>query len=409
MRKDMRETKSKARHIRLTGLITAVGAVMILIAIGSIGCGGGGGSGVTVPFAGVWVANGAAPTNVLHFPGADFSAGGNLPYPPTPRLTTTFVTPQDTLFDSSANMWVVDGGDGTGVGAAVYRFLFSQLTNLKSIPNPTPNFLIKAISGAPKFTFPQFAAFDSAGNLWVSDSATNPIAKDEMGAIFKFSTAQLGSGAGFSGTPAAVFTNPAVGPGIFNGPIGIAFDSSGNMWVNNNGAGTPSGTTIVEIAAAVVNAASGVSTPAIATTLTTNIPPPGGLATINNPWGILFDSSGNMWITNEQLSVAVPPACSGSVVEFTQAAISGGGIITPPANVVITQTTVAGRSSLCAPMGITMNAAGDIVVSNFGWLSQYDASQITSTGNPAPHTLVAGLATLLNLPAGLTYGPLSLR
>jgi hypothetical protein len=58
---------------------------------------------------------------------------------------------------------------------------------------------------------------------------------------------------------------------------------------------------------------------------------------------------------------------------------------------------------------ITMNAAGDIVVSNFGWLSQYDASRITSTGNPAPHTLVAGLATLLNLPNSLTYGPLSLQ
>ncbi len=174
--------------------------------------------------------------------------------------------------------------------------------------------------------------------------------------------------------------------------------------MNNN-----HGTTIVEIAAAVVNAAAGTSTPAIATTLTTNIPPPGGLANINNPWGILFDSSGNMWITNEQLSVAVPPACSGSVVEFTKAAIGAGGMITPTANVVITQTAVAGRSSLCDPMGITMNTSGDIVVSNFGWLSEYDASQITSSGNPAPHTLVAGLATLLNSPAGLTYGPLSLK
>src|SRR5208337_4077170 len=114
-----------------------------------------------------------------------------------------------------------------------------------------------------------------------------------MGAIFKFNAPHL-TGAGFSGTPDAVFTNPAVGLGIFNGPLGIAFDASGNLWVENNG-----GTTIVEIAAAVVNAAVGVSTPVIATTLNNTVPPPGGLDTINNPWGILFDANGNMWITNE--------------------------------------------------------------------------------------------------------------
>lgn len=402
----MRGTKGKPGHgsFRVSGLITAVGAVMMLLAIGSMGCGGGGSNSFVAPFAGVWVANSAPPTNVLHFPGAVFHSGGTFASAPRPLLTTPLVFPQDTLFDSSSNLWVVDGGSGAGVGAAVYKFLFSQLAILNSTPNPVPNFVIKNITGAPTFSFPQFAAFDAGGNLWVSDSATNPIAAGEVGAIFKFSAAQLGSGTSFSGTPAAVFTNPAVGPGAFDAPLGIAFDASGNLWVNNN-----HGSTIVEIAAGVVNAAAGVSTPAIATTLTTNIPPPGGLANINNPWGMLFDSSGNMWITNEQLSVAVPPACSGSVVEFTKAAISGGGTIIPPANVVITQTMVSGRSSLCDPMGITMNTSGDIVVSNFGWLSQYNANQISSTGNPAPHTLVAGVATLLNSPAGLTYGPLTLR
>lgn len=96
----MREAKSEAGQgsFQLTGLITAVGAVMMLLAIGSMGCGGGN-SGVA-PFAGVWVANSAPPTNVLHFPGADFHSGGALPYPPIPRLTTAFVFPQDTLFDS---------------------------------------------------------------------------------------------------------------------------------------------------------------------------------------------------------------------------------------------------------------------------------------------------------------------
>ncbi len=390
----MRGTKREAGHgsFRVSGVVTAVGAVMMLLAIGTLGCGGGN-SGVA-PFAGTWVANSMGP-NALHFPGADFVLGGTFPYPPTPRLTSPFASPQDTLFDSNNNLWVVDGGNMAGVRSAVYRFLFNQVISLNTTPNPPPNFVIKALTGAPTFLFPQFAAFDAAGDLWVSDSAAN--------AIFEFNTGQIGTGAGFSGTPHAVFVNPGALLIPFNGPLGIAFDASGNLWVENNG-----GTTIVEIAAAVVNAAVGVSTPAIATTLTNTVPLPGGLDTINNPWGIVFDANGNMWITNEQLSVST---CSGSVVEFTKAAITGGPVIMPAANVVITQSAVAGTSSLCDPNGITMNKAGNIVVANAGGntLAEYTASQITSSGNPTPHTFVVGLATLLTGPAGLTYGPLSLK
>lgn len=390
----MRGTKREAGHgsFRVSGLVTAMGAVMMLLAIGTMGCGGGN-SGVA-PFAGVWVANNSVPPTGLHFPGADFAFGGTFAFPPTPRLTSAFVAPQDTLFDTNNNLWVVDGGNGAGAGSAVFRFLFNQVISLNTTSNPAPNFVIKALTGGITFVFPQFAAFDAAGDLWVSDSGAN--------AIFEFSTAQLGTGAGFSGTPKAVFINPAAPPNIFNGPLGIAFDASGNLWVENNG-----GTSIVEIAAAVVNAATGVSTPALNTVLTTNVPPPGGLPNISAPWGILFDGNGNMWITNEQL----PAPCSGSVVEFTKAAISGGGIITPAANVVITQTAVGGTSSLCDPNGITMNKKGNIVVANAGGdsLAEYTASQITATGNPTPHTFVVGATTLLKGPAGLTYGPLSLK
>jgi streptogramin lyase len=173
--------------------------------------------------------------------------------------------------------------------------------------------------------------------------------------------------------------------------------------VENNG-----GTTIVQIAAAVVNGAVGVTAVAPATVLASTVPPPGGLPTINNPWGIVFDISGNMWITNEQLSIS---ACSGSVVEFTKAAIGGGGLLTPAANVVITQTAVGGTNSLCDPNGITMNKNGNIVVANAAGnsLAEYTASQITNSGNLTPHTLITGAGTLLNAPTGLTFGPLTLR
>jgi len=365
-----------------------------MIAMG--GCGGGNTG--TFPLAGVWVANSGIP-RVQHYPGADFVFSGMHPLPPVPLLTTPFFAPQDTLFGSNNNLWVVDGGTNpaTGAGAAVYRFLFNQIISLNTTPNPSPNFAIKSLAGPVTFKFPQFAAFDSSKNLWVSDSAAN--------AIFEFSAVQLALPSGTSLKPVAVLVN-GVAP-AFNGPLGIAFDGSGNLWVVNNNASVLIPSTIVEISSADLAAATSVTT-AKATTVLLSSVIPGSLPTINNPWGILFDGSGNMWFTNEQLSAG---ACSGSVVEFAAGTFAGPGSVTPASKVVITQTAVGGVNSLCDPNGITMNKSGDIVVANAAGnsLAQYTASQITSTGNPAPHLLIAGAGTLLNAPTGLTFGPVSLK
>ena len=373
-------------------LFGAVGAVVALLAAVAVGCGSSSSS--IAPFAGVWVANGGG-ANVEHFSGNEISVlAGVFNLPPTTFLNTkVFTSPQDTTFDSSGTMWVVDGGknDGLGTGAAVFAFVAAQLAHLNSQPAPAPGVIVKPVVGVNNlFNFPQFAAFDTAGNLWVSDSANN--------AIFEFTATQIKS-------PLVASTNAVLVSAGFNGPLGIAFDGTGNLWICNNG-----GTTIVEIAAAVVNAASasgGTVTVTPATTLNSD-----GLATpsINNPWGILFDGSGNMWFTNEQLT---PPTGdpNGTVVEFTATSIAGGGALTPAPNVTLHATSVGGTTSFGDPNGISMNSAGNITVANAGnsSLAEFTAAQITTTGSPVPHVFFVGAATTLIGPTGLTYGPLSLQ
>jgi sugar lactone lactonase YvrE len=388
-------SKRNARGDGFAGirLLAAVGAVMVLIAAGVMGCGSSSSTAIA-PFAGVWVANGGV-GRVSHFSGTELNASGSFNAGPVTVVNSTvLVSPQDTVFDSGGNMFVVDGGlnNGKGTNAAVYEFTASQLTSLNTTSNPVPAFTISLIGGTVPFNFPQFGAFDGAGNLWVADSGNS--------VVYKFTAAQLAGLTGVGITPNAVLVSPT----DFNGTLGIAFDGSGNLWVDNNG-----GTTIVEITAATLAAASGVTPVTANTTLNGQPIAPGStLLTINNPWGILFNSSGDMWITNEELNVS---SCSGTVIEFPSSQISGGGSLTPTPSVVLTQTSISGTQSLCDPNGLSLSTSlGNLVVANAAGpsLAEFKADQLT-TGSPAPGLFFFGAATLLNMPAGLTYGPLSLQ
>src|SRR5208283_795402 len=107
-------------------------------------------------------------------------------------------------------------------------------------------------------------------------------------------------------------------PGTFNGPLGMAFDSGGNLWVANNKENT-----IVKISSVQLAAASGPVNPITPVVTLTSTTAPSGLPSINKPWGLLLDSNNNLWFTNEQSGT-----CSGSVVEIS-ATNAAAGISTP--------------------------------------------------------------------------------
>ena len=76
----------------------------------------------------------------------------------------------------------------------------------------------------------------------------------------------------------------------FNGASGIAFDSSGDIWVSNIGTSTAAGTTLVKIAKAHVPAIPemGTATPQIVADVTVS----DATGTVQGPWGLAIDSSG---------------------------------------------------------------------------------------------------------------------
>lgn len=320
----------------------------------------------------LWVANG---TNVVEFASASLTATGSSAAAPSLAVNSSaFAAPQGVIFDTSANLWVIDGGNiGTGgtVKASLYQFTPTQLSGVQSGSGVAPSLTI----GSSAFVFPQQAVWDSKGDLWVSDKGAN--------AVFEFTPSQLMASAANVTPTIIIKSTPA-----FNGALGIAFDSAGDLWVSNNAT-----TTIFEFNASALPTASG------SVTLTPNIMlSDDGKGSIQGPWALAFDSSGNLWSSNAN--------SPNTVVQFSKASLTASGSPTPA--VTLSSAMVSGNASLSAPKGIAFDSSGDLsVVSSanpFG-VGIYSASQLTAGGAVAPNVLIVGAGTTLNAPAGGNYGP----
>jgi ligand-binding sensor domain-containing protein len=183
-------------------------------------------------------------------------------------------------------------------------------------------------------------AFDSAGNLWVTDYINQQ--------ILKFTPAQLASGV----------STPAVAILTSKEPWGIAFDAAGNLWV-----GYYNGNYVLEYAASDVQSWSGAST---------DPTPALSVATPNGPLGLAFDHGGNLWVAGFDVPLTYEVASSAI------AAGTSGGTITP--------TDSLSSSFLNHGSGLAFDRAGNLWEgTEDGYLLGYTASQLgaASHGDPS--------------------------
>ncbi len=241
---------------------------------------------------------------------------------------------------------------------------------LSTSSSPIPATTIASAS----FTFPQQAVFDRMGNLWVSDFGAK--------AVYEFTPSQLASGGTNVAPNATITANPA-----FAGPLGIAFDPRGDLFIANN-----AGTTIDEFNAGSLPASGSVALAPNA------VPSDDGAGSIQAPWGLAFDMNGNLWSSN-----ANPPQ---TIVEFAAATTTATGKPTPA--ITISPTTGNGFATLAAPNGIAFDPAGDLAAISsatpFG-VAFYGKAQLGASGATIPSVFLVGAYTTLNAPAGDTFGP----
>jgi sugar lactone lactonase YvrE len=164
----------------------------------------------------LWVSQFSA-ENVLEFSRAQLKNLGTVSNP-TPNATiasTMFQSPDGCTFDRHGNLWIVDYN-----GKAVRELSSAQL-EAGSNADITPAINITSST----LEQPNFGVFDKTGDLWVSNEGNSE--------VVEFSASQLGSSG--AKTPTVVLSSSS---GSLDEPAEMAFDSKGNLWVSNFGNST---------------------------------------------------------------------------------------------------------------------------------------------------------------------------
>jgi hypothetical protein len=139
-----------------------------------------------------------------------------------------------------------------------------------------------------------------------------------------------------------------------SGPQGLAFDSSGNLWVSdeaNNRVLEYKAPVSTGEAASLVIGQSSFTTSAAATTST-------GL---NNPIGLAFDSSGNLWVADSANSRVLQyggPGSASSSTTTTRSTTATTSTTTPPSTTATTSASTTGQSSTTAQTSSSSTAGG---------------------------------------------------
>jgi sugar lactone lactonase YvrE len=239
--------------------------------------------------------------------------------------TTLKVTAKPVLFAANYNTGVIKG------------FAKGQLATSGS---PTPIVTITLPNGAK----PNDLAFDPSGNLWVTNNAGNQ--------LLSFTPSQYNQ----TGTPTPSIIIDTDANNSLSSPLGLNFDSSGNLWVSNEGIDS-----LVRFSASSLTS-SGVKTPDRKIT-----------QGLNFPAGIAVDLSNNLWVANFD---------GNNVLRFT-----------PSEQQANTASTYVLNQSLVKPTGLEFDSSGNLYVGQEGapsGISVFTAAQLNAP-TPSAATRVIGL------------------
>ena len=246
----------------------------------------------------------------------------------SPATSAQLRSPGGVAVDSTGNLYIADSGNARirKVSNGVITTVAGNGTDGSSGDNGPAT--------SAQLREPYGVAVDSAGDIYIADSANNRIRKVSNGVI----TTVAGGGSSFGDN------GPATSAQLFN-PYGVAVDSAGNLYITDYGSSRirkVSNGVITTVAGTGTDGSSGDNGPATS-------------AQLREPYGAAVDSAGNLYIAD-----------------------AGNSRIRKVSNGVI--TTVAGNGTrgfsgdngpatsaqLSVPRGVAVDSAGNLYIADLG-------------------------------------------
>ncbi|HXB23601.1 MAG TPA: hypothetical protein VNV25_02625 [Gemmatimonadaceae bacterium] len=298
---------------------------------------------------GLWIANSVGFT-ISELTAGQLHASGS----PTPAVTVIphqlpTGAPQGLAVDGNGNLWVASGN------ATVVEFTRAQITAGDTLA-PATSVLIEPSD-------PFGLAFDASGNLWVADHGST--------FIYELTPSQLVT-TGIPVTPAVTILYP--GAAQFSK---LAFDPTGNLWAVTHDS--------LLVAFTPAQLASG-------GTITPSVVIHSNAGSLDHPYDVAFDASGDAWVVN---------IADSTIVEYTPSQLAASGSPAPATTIAIRD--VGTISS--APSALAFDNSGDLWVAdlNRNEVMEFTPSQLAAGGAQVPAARLTGSA--FNGATGLTFDP----
>ena len=347
---------------------------------------------ISVPFTGfltdialdssgkIYLTNAVSPSGSFRSQVFVYSAvinGGASPVATIEGSKTGLDYPRGVAVDADGKIYVTNGG--------ISVFSGDSKGNVKPITKITSN--------NTGLTQPYGVAVGSGGKIYVADKHVGP---HSCGRVLVYRSGSYGDA-----LPMATIEGPHT---VLQQPIGIAVDSSGNVYVTNqegiNQCG-PQHSTVAAINRATPYASVTVYSAESIASGGGDVPPVATIGGVGSQISsVALDSSGKIYATSgSPASVRIYPAISNRNV--------------PPDAII-----VGSQTGLDSPQAIALDSSGKIYVANarFGADPQGETGSITvypagSNGNVAPIAVIRGAKTLVNRPISLAldrYGTIYL-
>ncbi|WP_175404068.1 gliding motility-associated C-terminal domain-containing protein [Mucilaginibacter sp. PPCGB 2223] len=238
--------------------------------------------------------------------------------------TASFYNPYNSAIDNSGNIYVSD----------TYNHLIRKITSAGVVTTLAGNGSIGSSNGtgaSASFNYPGGIALDPSGNIFVSDQQNQLIREITPSGVVTT----------FAGNGIGALVNGAGASASFNGPEGLAFDATGNLYVADR----------INNAIRKITPA-GVVTTFAGTGSQGSVNGPSTSATFNSASGVAFDGLGNLFVAdrNNHLIRKITPA--GTVTTF-----AGSGSVG-------SQNGTGIAASFNIPFGVAADVSGNVYVAD---------------------------------------------